>query len=79
MELDQAKWYETMEKLQTILRKAAQVLMVAKKIDREQMHNYFMSGGYRNNVYILITASRFGFCLALKTMYSSAQTVRSMT
>ena len=44
MEADQATWWETFGKLQRIMRKAAQVLFIAKKLDREQMHNYFMSG-----------------------------------
>ncbi|KAL3831256.1 hypothetical protein ACJMK2_023030 [Sinanodonta woodiana] len=43
MDQDQALWWETFSKLQRIMRKAAQVLFIAKKIDREQMHNYFMS------------------------------------
>lgn len=43
MEADQATWWETFGKLQRIMRKAAQVLFIAKKLDREQMHNYFMS------------------------------------
>ena len=30
--------------LQRMLRKAAQVLVMARKINKEQMHNYFMSG-----------------------------------
>ncbi|KAJ8313494.1 hypothetical protein KUTeg_008055 [Tegillarca granosa] len=42
-EQDQATWWETFEKIQKILRKAAQVLFITKRIDREQMHNYFMS------------------------------------
>ena len=44
MEQDQNTWWEVMGKLQIMLRKAAQVLMMARKMDREQMHNYFMSG-----------------------------------
>jgi hypothetical protein len=44
MEADQATWWDTLGRLQRILRKAAQVLFIAKKLDREQMHNYFMSG-----------------------------------
>lgn len=44
MEADQNMWWEIMEKLQKMLRKAAQVLLMARKIDRDQMHNYFMSG-----------------------------------
>jgi hypothetical protein len=43
-EVDQATWWDTFTKLQRICRKAAQVLFIAKKIDREEMHNYFMSG-----------------------------------
>lgn len=44
-EQDQNTWWETFTKLQRICRKAAQVLFIAKRIDRDQMHNYFMSGG----------------------------------
>ncbi|XP_069111532.1 NACHT and WD repeat domain-containing protein 2-like [Argopecten irradians] len=42
-EQDQNTWWETFLKLQRIMRKAAQVLFITKKLDREQMHNYFMS------------------------------------
>ena len=45
MEQDQNTWWATMGKLQIMFRKAAQVLMMARKFDRDQMHNYFMSGG----------------------------------
>ena len=44
MDADQNTWWETLGKLQRILRKAAQVLFIAKKLNREEMHNYFMSG-----------------------------------
>ncbi|CAL1545368.1 unnamed protein product [Lymnaea stagnalis] len=43
MENDQAAWWETFGNLTKIIRKAAQVLFITKKIDREQMHNFFMS------------------------------------
>ncbi|KAK7464547.1 hypothetical protein BaRGS_00037908, partial [Batillaria attramentaria] len=43
MELDQNTWWEIMGRLQRIIRKSAQVLFLARKLDREQMHNYFMS------------------------------------
>ena len=46
-EQDQNKWWETMGDLQRMLRKAAQVLVMARKINKEQMHNYFMSGKNR--------------------------------
>ncbi|ESO82088.1 hypothetical protein LOTGIDRAFT_135306 [Lottia gigantea] len=42
-EIDQAQWWETFGKLQRIIRKSAQVLFITKRIDREQLHNYFMS------------------------------------
>ncbi len=44
MEQDQNTWWETMGKLQKMLRKGAQVLFLARKMDRDQLHNYFMSG-----------------------------------
>ena len=53
MEADQATWWETFGKLQRIMRKAAQVLFIAKKLDREQMHNYFMSGTEYNPYFFL--------------------------
>ncbi|XP_060597437.1 NACHT and WD repeat domain-containing protein 2-like [Ruditapes philippinarum] len=43
METDRKTWWDILGRLQRILRKAAQVLFIAKKFDREQMHNYFMS------------------------------------
>jgi hypothetical protein len=44
MEIDQNAWWETLGKLQRILRKSVQVLFLARKLDKEQVHNYFMSG-----------------------------------
>ena len=44
MDHDQDAWWEIMGKLQKILRKAAHVLFMARKLDREEMHHYFMSG-----------------------------------
>lgn len=41
---DQAVWWDTLNKMQKILRKAAASLSVTGKIDKDQMHNYFMSG-----------------------------------
>ncbi|KAL8615116.1 hypothetical protein ACOMHN_054485 [Nucella lapillus] len=43
MELDQNTWWETLGKLQKIIRKSAQVLFLTKRLDRDQVHNYFMS------------------------------------
>ncbi|XP_012943969.1 NACHT and WD repeat domain-containing protein 2 [Aplysia californica] len=43
MENDQAAWWDTFTRLTRIIRKAAQVLFITKKIDREQRHNFFMS------------------------------------
>lgn len=43
-EADQEEWWDTFGRLCRILRKAAQVLFIAKKLDKDQMHNYFMSG-----------------------------------
>lgn len=41
---DQAIWWDTLNKMQKILRKAAASLSTTGKIDKDQMHNYFMSG-----------------------------------
>lgn len=46
MEHDQNMWWDTLSRLQRIIRKSAQVLFLAKKLDRDQMHNYFMSGEF---------------------------------
>ncbi|XP_076470740.1 NACHT and WD repeat domain-containing protein 2-like [Babylonia areolata] len=43
MDMDQNAWWETLGKLQRIVRKSAQVLFLAKKLNRDQVHNYFMS------------------------------------
>ncbi|XP_065565326.1 NACHT and WD repeat domain-containing protein 2-like isoform X3 [Artemia franciscana] len=40
---DQATWWETLEKMQKLLRKAASTLYAEGKMDDEAMHNYFMS------------------------------------
>lgn len=56
-EADQATWWDTFTKLQRICRKAAQVLFIAKKIDREEMHNYFMSVTEREVEHGILKAS----------------------
>lgn len=43
---DQAAWWDTLGKMQKNLRKAAASLFATEKIDKDQMHNYFMSGMY---------------------------------
>nr|XP_018912430.1 PREDICTED: NACHT and WD repeat domain-containing protein 2 isoform X2 [Bemisia tabaci] len=40
---DQAVWWDTLAKMQKLLRKAAQSLANSGKIDKDIMHNYFMS------------------------------------
>ncbi|XP_042898857.1 NACHT and WD repeat domain-containing protein 2 isoform X2 [Parasteatoda tepidariorum] len=40
---DQATWWDTLEKLQKMLRKAASTLYISKRIDHDAMHNYMMS------------------------------------
>lgn len=41
---DQAIWWDTLNKMQKLFRKAAASLHAQGKIDDEIMHNYFMSG-----------------------------------
>ena len=41
---DQATWWDTLVKMQKLLRKAAQACYNTHKMDKEAMHNYFMSG-----------------------------------
>lgn len=41
---DQAVWWDTLGKMQKLLRKAALSLANGGKIDKDTMHNYFMSG-----------------------------------
>lgn len=41
---DQAAWWDTLGKMQKVLRKAAQSLYNDNKMDKDAMHNYFMSG-----------------------------------
>lgn len=40
---DQAIWWDTLTKMQKLFRKATASLFAANKLDKEQMHNYFMS------------------------------------
>ncbi|XP_046986255.1 NACHT and WD repeat domain-containing protein 2 [Schistocerca americana] len=40
---DQALWWDTLARMQKLLRKAAHALYSAEKIDKDTMHNYFMS------------------------------------
>jgi hypothetical protein len=44
---DQAVWWDTLGKMQKLLRKAALSLANSEKIDKDTMHNYFMSGEAR--------------------------------
>lgn len=45
---DQAVWWDTLNKMQKILRKAAASLNAASKLEKDMMHNYFMSGKTKN-------------------------------
>ncbi|GAB6024675.1 hypothetical protein CHUAL_009809, partial [Chamberlinius hualienensis] len=40
---DQATWWETLGKMQKLLRKAASILFNENKLDKDSTHNYFMS------------------------------------
>ncbi|XP_054714444.1 NACHT and WD repeat domain-containing protein 2-like [Uloborus diversus] len=42
-QVDQATWWDTLEKLQKMLRKAASTLYAQKRMDHDAMHNYLMS------------------------------------
>lgn len=55
MEKDQNAWWDIMGRLQKMLRKGAQILFLNRKLDREQMHNYFMSGKWVNSSIILFS------------------------
>ncbi|GBP66176.1 NACHT and WD repeat domain-containing protein 2 [Eumeta japonica] len=46
---DQAIWWDTLNKMQKLFRKASSQLYNAGKIDHDTMHNYFMSVGPRLN------------------------------
>ena len=41
---DQAKWWDTLDRMQKLLRKAATTLYNQGQLDFESMHNYLMSG-----------------------------------
>lgn len=41
---DQAVWWDTLNKMQKLLRKAAASLGASGKMDKDAVHNYFMSG-----------------------------------
>ena len=47
MEQDQNMWWETLGKLQIIIRKSAIALSALHRLTPDQKHNYFMSGRYR--------------------------------
>lgn len=44
---DQAIWWDTLTKMQKLFRKSSLQLYNAGKIDKDTMHNYFMSGKSR--------------------------------
>lgn len=41
---DQAVWWDTLNKMQKLLRKAAASLGASNKMSKDDVHNYFMSG-----------------------------------
>lgn len=41
---DQAKWWDTLDRMQKLLRKAATTLYSQGQLDFDSMHNYLMSG-----------------------------------
>lgn len=43
---DQAVWWDTLTKMQKLLRKAAQSLFSSGQFDKDTMHSYFMSGNF---------------------------------
>ncbi|XP_076319840.1 NACHT and WD repeat domain-containing protein 2 isoform X1 [Tachypleus tridentatus] len=62
---DQATWWDTLSKLQKLLRKAAQSLHTAGKLDDEATHNYMMSVTEREVINgILNTRNTRSHCLA---------------
>lgn len=48
---DQAVWWDTLNKMQKLLRKAAASLFANGQIDKDIQHNYFMSGKSHVKVY----------------------------
>lgn len=46
---DQAIWWDTLAKMQKLFRKASISLFNSGKIDKDTMHNYYMSGRCKNN------------------------------
>ena len=42
---DQAVWWDTMTKMQKLFRKGSLSLFNQNKMTKEEMHNYYMSGG----------------------------------
>ena len=43
---DQAVWWDTLGKMQKLLRKAAHMCFINESMTADEMHNYFMSGNY---------------------------------
>ncbi|XP_055384364.1 NACHT and WD repeat domain-containing protein 2 isoform X2 [Condylostylus longicornis] len=62
---DQAIWWDTLTKMQKLLRKAAQSLFNSGKFDKDTMHNYFMSVTEREVINgILSVKNTKNHCLA---------------
>lgn len=49
---DQAIWWDTLSKMQKLLRKGAASLFAQGKINKEDCHNYFMSGKLNQEFYL---------------------------
>lgn len=49
---DQAIWWDTLNKMQKLLRKAAASLHAAGKFEKDLMHNYFMSGELPSSLFL---------------------------
>ena len=50
---DQAKWWDTLDRMQKLLRKAATTLYAQGQLDFDSMHNYLMSG--KATIYLAIS------------------------
>lgn len=44
---DQGIWWDTLAKMQKLFRKSSISLFNSGKIDKDTMHNYYMSGNYK--------------------------------
>ena len=74
---DQAIWWDTLNKMQKLLRKAAASLFASNKFSKDIMHNYFMSGKCTQNFWYTFFFLTFFFSVTEREVINGVLNVRN--